>query len=562
MTQPIMPRLSRLYLLCSLLAAALPLPAQTLTTLQQSYEKAVADKATAPYLAAVAALNEKYSSALDRLTVSATQAGDLDAALALREEKSRLLPEGTLPEDAETLPSALKAARATYRQQITALQATRDAATQPLKDHFRTLLQSLLTQTTQAGRLDEALVIREKIAALSSGPSSPTAEAPTAKTAGSSISSKLITAKSTGKTDPEAARQIITWALAHESTVTTSLGIVGAEQKLNTTQPGKFSITEIVLRNSSNDFPWSALAGMGELLELVINQDTPLTAEQTRHFNNLGRLRFIKIGTVTEDGYQAMPVLPSLTDMELSTQEDPLPTFHLLQERTPFLQMFSPLRLPSAEIADAVFARLSGWPKFNNLHGGTWITATRAAHLAALPKFDKMNLGTGCKVDEGCLITLKNLNVIKFNGPLPTPILHEVVTLPKLKQVALDLEGTALADLPDFSKCKTLTDISLDNVPEPAAEVVAKCTSLSGMKIFKFGYAEVEPATIAQLLSFKELEVLSLNECRFSPEAFSSLQDLKALKSFKELNIKNSGISADDLKALKKALPKCVIREK
>ncbi len=556
-----MPRLSRLYLLCSLLTAALPLPAQTHTTLEQSYEKAVAEKATAPYLAAVAALNEKYSSALDRLTVSATQAGDLDTALALREEKSRLLPEGTLPEDTETLPAALRAARATYRQQITALQTKRDADIQPLKDHFRTLLQGLLTQATQAGKLDEALVIREKITSLTSVPQ--LAEiAPAAKTASPSGSSKLITAKSTGKTDPEAARQIITWALAHESTVTTSLGIVGPKEKLNTTPPGKFSVTEIVLRNSANDFPWSALTGMGELLELVINQDTPLTAEQTRHFNNLGRLRFIKIGTVTEYGYQAMPVLPSLTDMELSTQEDPLPTFHLLQERTPSLQMFSPLRLPSAEIADAVFARLSGWPKFNNLHGGIWITATRAAHLAALPKFDKMNLGTGCKVDEGCLITLKNLNVIKFNGPLPAPILHEVVTLPKLKQLALDLEGIGLADLPDFSKCKTLTDISLDNAPQPAAEVVAKCTSLSGMKIFKFGYTQIEAATIAQLLSFKELEVLSLNECRFSPEAFGSFQELKALKSFKELNIKNSGISADDLKALKKALPKCVIREK
>jgi hypothetical protein len=556
-----MPRLSRLYLLCSLLAAALPLPAQTLTTLQQSYEKAVADKAAAPYLAAVAALNEKYSSALDRLTVSATQAGDLDAALALREEKSRLLPEGTLPEDAETLPSALKTARATYRQQITALQAARDAATQPLKDHFRTLLQSLLTQATQAGKLDEALVIREKITALSSGSSSPTAEAPTSKPAASS-NSKLITAKSTGKTDPEAARQIITWALAHESTVTTSLGIVGAEEKLTAPPVGKFSVTEIRMGQSA-DFPWSALDGLGELQKFIPQSDTPLAAEQTRHYQNLGSLRFLKMIAITEGGIQAMPVLPNLVELELSfDKQDPLPILHLIQERTASIQILTPFRLPSGEIADAVFSKLSGWPNFKKLQGGTWITARRTAHLAALPKFTEMGLMTGAKVDEGCLPQLKNLVSIGFNGPQPPAILRDLTALPKLGRITLDLEGMTVADIPDFSPCKTVTEINLDNTPAPATEVVGKCSGIAGLKIYKLSHTQVEPATIAQLLSFKELEVLSLNECRFSPEAFSSLQDLKALKSFKELNIKNSGISADNLKALKKALPKCVIREK
>ncbi|MBK8037449.1 MAG: hypothetical protein IPK22_09985 [Verrucomicrobiaceae bacterium] len=534
----------------------------TLPALQQSYEKAVADKATAPHLAAVAELNQKYSAAIDRLTTAATQAGDLDTALALREEKSRLLPEGSLPEDSETTPAALKAARATYRQQVAALQAARDAATQPLKDHFTTLLQSLLTQTTQAGKLDEALAIREKIASLSSGPANTPAQVPDSKTSPPARSSKLTVAKSTGKTDPEAARQIIAWALAHDSSVTTSLGIVGAEEKLTAPPAGKFSVTEIRMGQSA-DFPWSALDGLGELQKFIPQSDAPLAAEQTRHYHNLGSLRFLKMIAITEDGVQAMPVLPNLVELELSfDKQDPLPILHLIQERTASIQILTPFRLPSGEIADAVFSKFSGWPNFKKLQGGTWITARRTAHLVALPKFTEMGLMTGAKVDEGCLPQLKSLVSIGFNGPQPPAILRDLTALPKLGRITLDLEGMTVADIPDFSPCKTVTEINLDNTPAPAAEVVGKFSGITGLKIYKLSHTEIDPPTIAHLLSFKGLEVLSLNECKFAPEAFAALQQLKALKTLKELNFKNSGIPPADLKALQKALGKVTIRDK
>jgi len=80
------------------------------------------------------------------------------------------------------------------------------------------------------------------------------------------------------------------------------------------------------------------------------------------------------------------------------------------------------------------------------------------------------------------------------------------------------------------------------------------------VKIFKLGKTQVEAATVTALLSLKDLEVLSLNDCKFTPEAFGSLQQLKAIRNLRELNLKNSGIPLADLTALKKALPNRVIR--
>jgi hypothetical protein len=98
----------------------------SLAILQASYEKAVAEKATAPYLTAAAELNQKYSTALDRLTASATQAGDLDTALALRDEKKRLAAAAPLPADDFAAPETLKTLRLTYRSALANLELSRD----------------------------------------------------------------------------------------------------------------------------------------------------------------------------------------------------------------------------------------------------------------------------------------------------------------------------------------------------------------------------------------------------------------------------------------------------
>lgn len=536
--------------------------AQSLPDLQQSYEKAVAEKATAPYEAAIAALNQKYSAALDRLTANATQAGDLDTALALRDEKKLLLPGGTLPEDTDSTPAALKAARATYRQQAAALRVARAAAAQPLKDHFITLLQGLLTQTAQAGRLDEALIIREKIASLGViSERTPPDARPSKPGPPSAGSSKLITARTSNKTEAEAAQLVIAWALAHDATVTTSLGVVGAGEKLTAAPAGKFSVTEIEFKVPAADFPWSALDGLGELIEFRPMPDTALNAEQTRHFQNLGNLRTLKMIPVTEDGLRALPVFPKLSELELPLSDvDPLPILHLIQERTASIHTIIPIRLPSDEVVDALFSKLSGWPNFSKLHGPAWITAARATHLMAQPKFNEIGLMTGARVEPGCLTNMKKLVSVGFNGTQPPDILQELTTLPKLGRLTLDLEKMSIADIPDFNTCKALTEINLDNVPTPAGEIVAKCSGIAGVKIFKLGKTQVEAATVTALLSFRDLEVLSLNDCKFTPEAFDSLQQLKAIRNLRELNLKNSGIPLADLTALKKALPSRVIR--
>lgn len=556
--------LTRLILLSLLLTAALPLPAQTLSTLQQSYDKAVADKAAGPFQAAVAELNAKYSTALDRLTTAATQAGNLDEAIALRDEKKLLLLDGTLPEDSEITPASLKSARQTYRQQVTALKAARDAATQPLTDHFRTLLQNLLTQTTQAGKLDEALLIREKIASLSATtpdktPSVVIPSTPATPPTRSAASSKLITAKSTGKTDAAAAQQVIAWALANGATVTTSLGIVGAEEKLKTAPPGKFSVTEINMGPASESFPWHVLAGLGQLDRLYLPYGLKLTEAETQHFRHLGALRTLKIGSVTDAGLQAMSALPTVKELILSQAHEDLSTLPLFQQHTPEV---TKLVVTSSEkignSADAFFAALTAWQEVGEVHSFVSIKAAQAQHLARLPKLRRLLLFSGSTIEVGCLPLIPQLTTVNFNAKQPPEILREVAAKPNLEWFTFDMEGLTFADLPDLSGCPKLLKLEIENPPSPASEIIAKYSFPQGLYVLKLYNTEIDEVAIERLLKFKRLDILQLVQCRFTPTAIAMLKEVKQPK---EIDLRASNLTDAEFKALQKALPKCKIHK-
>ncbi|MBK8091177.1 MAG: hypothetical protein IPK32_04060 [Verrucomicrobiaceae bacterium] len=429
-----------------------------------------------------------------------------------------------------------------------------------MKEHFRTLLQGLLTQTTQAGKLDEALAIREKITALTADTktTTPAETAPVAKPTAPTGNSKLATAKSNGKTDPAAAQQIIAWALANGSTVTTSLGIVGPEEKLKTAPAGKYSATEISMGPTAEGFPWSALAGLGQLTRLGLGTDRALTEAETQHFRHLGGLRVLSIGSVTEAGLQAMPLLPNLVELQVSPTQEDLPTFHLLQERT---QSVTKLVISYKRIgkdAEAVFAALSGWLELKEVHSFISIKTALAQHLARLPKLTRLYLFTGSTIEEGCLSLMPQLTTVNFNAKQSPGVLREVASLRNLGWFSFDMEGLTFADFPDFSGCPKLLKIEVENPPGLSSDIIAKCSFPQGLYTLKLVKTEIDEAAVEMLLKFKRLDILQLVNCRFSAAAIEKLQNLKQPK---EMDLRGSNLTDTDFKALQKALPKCKINK-
>jgi hypothetical protein len=86
-----------------------------ITQLEEAYATAIQREDTPAHLEEIKALNTKYVAALDRALDVATQASNLDGAVALRTEKKRVADAAPLPADESTVDEPLKSLRMIYR---------------------------------------------------------------------------------------------------------------------------------------------------------------------------------------------------------------------------------------------------------------------------------------------------------------------------------------------------------------------------------------------------------------------------------------------------------------
>ena len=130
--------------------------------LQSKYDERVTLDVLRPHYLAVADLNTKFASALERAQEATQRAGSLEEALAIKTEKEAVLSGKYSPsaDDAKTSAS-LKTLRSTYRNALARLELDRDKKLRPLKEVYAKSLDAVILTMTKSGKLEQAMVLKK-----------------------------------------------------------------------------------------------------------------------------------------------------------------------------------------------------------------------------------------------------------------------------------------------------------------------------------------------------------------------------------------------------------------
>ncbi|MBX7207422.1 MAG: protein kinase [Verrucomicrobiaceae bacterium] len=131
-----------------------------LADLQKRMDALTQERVTGPFEAGIKQLDASYSAALDREIAPHQKAGDLDAVLAMQNEKKRVAAGEPLLGDDTTDPPALKPLRNTYRTAVANLDATRADSQKTLTEQYDAALKKLETDLTKQNRIQDAATVR------------------------------------------------------------------------------------------------------------------------------------------------------------------------------------------------------------------------------------------------------------------------------------------------------------------------------------------------------------------------------------------------------------------
>ena len=138
-------------------------------TLDAQWQPVFAREVTAPMEAEQMKLWQQYLAAIEAAITKATGAGDLDLAVAWRNERERFTAAKNVPaEDDAGIPAALRQLRTGWRAQNAKIQKDRADHAKAVVARYDQALAQAQVQLTQRQRIDDALLVktkREEIAA-------------------------------------------------------------------------------------------------------------------------------------------------------------------------------------------------------------------------------------------------------------------------------------------------------------------------------------------------------------------------------------------------------------
>lgn len=509
-----------------------------LANLEKTFLEAYERQAGAAHKAAVADLNTKYTAALDRSIATASKAGKLDEALALRNEKTLIQNTAAVPEiDGEDTPASLQTLRKTWRGQMTSLIAKRDQDAAPLHAAYDRALAAYQDELTKAQKLDEATRVkgvrdyvasqRESAAPTSTSVATTSPKAPLGSSGKTTVPTAptappLPAAKVLPPLAPATQEEIR--ALCEFAVETGAWDVKlrsdGEVKKLNKGEPvpkGKLTLVEFY----ANTFSF-----------------TP-DKDERKWFEILGRTPDLeKIGFFQCPG--TMPV-------EMLRGAAKLKAAHLM---------------PTA-VDDAAFAHLSGLKNLESLSIGNLIKHFHGTGLGYINE-NLLELTTSSPnlTAEGMafLPRFKKLRKLDLAGgrqgagsTLTDAMLAGLTALTELEDLNVSdrsLDGSFLAHLPANSKLKRL-DLQVVKTFKP--EHFKHLARLKNLEILSMPPVDLPPAAAAVLAGLGSLQELTLNfNALFTGE---SLQNVKDFRSLRELDVNVCPISDAGLAAIANAMP-------
>ncbi len=518
-----------------------PAPADPVSAKLSSLEKTFLDahekQIGAGHKAAVADLNTKFTAALDRSIATASQAGKLDEALELRNEKAQIQTAGALPEgDAEGTPEALKALRKTWREQMAGLIAKRNQSAAPLHAAYDRALAAYQDELTKAQKLDEALrvkAVRDHITS-QRDPSAP--PAPEKATAASTPSASP--AISSGRTaapiapplpadkvlpppppaTQEEIRALCDWALNKDGRVALMVGGKRTDFVKGDTLPKgrltvvEFFVYELSFEETADESKWFALIGRLPDLESIYFNKNPgkMPVEMLRGATKLKSLR-ITPANVDDAAFGHLTGLKHLDSLDITYMVKQFAGTGLgyINENLQFLSTSSPT-----------------------------LTAEGMAYLARFKKLKKLDL-TGDSLGG----RVGSLTDAMLTG------LAALTELEELKVSQRNLDGSFLAFLPANSKLKRLELFDLKAFKPEHFKHLAKLKQLEFIAL-----PSVDPGVqgLNALGGLGALREVAVSGPNFTGEAFKGQRGFRSLQ---RVSISGCPLSDSGLQAITIAVP-------
>ncbi len=506
-----------------------------LAEIEKQFLAAYEKQAGAAHKTAVADLNVKFSAALDRSIATVSQAGKLDEALELRNEKALIQTRGTVPEDdAADMSETLKTLRKTYRVTMTTLLASRAKNAAPLHAAYDRALAAYQEELTKAQKLDDALRVKAVREHVSTQRETPAAPQPSTPATGAAISSAASDKTSVPiaptapplsadkvlpplpKATPEEIRAVVEWCLGKGGDVMVlDNALKKRVNKIDLLPKGKLTLVEFKVDEMAMDaegLKWLAILGRAPDLEVLFFTRNPgtLPGERLRGATKL-RILGIKPTAVDDAAFAHLAGLKNLEELQLHS----------------LIEQFTGTGL--GYITENLLRLVVDSP-----------TLTQEG-MNYLPRFKKLQLLSfnNYSVRGRCLVT--------------DAMLRNVAALPELTELDLAktrIDGSFLVHLPTNSKLKRLDLGGITTFKPENFAHIAKLKQLEVLGLPPMTLGNTELAAVASLRMLRELLVFS--NATFTGEGFKGL---KGFGSLTLLELSASPVTDAGLAAIGETLP-------
>lgn len=499
-------------------------PPKELVSLQQSYAFAVAERVTGPHETALAALNAKFTAALDNAATQAKSAGDLPAVLAIQGDKKLLAEKQPLPADDEKTPESLKKLRAIYRDQLAKLDEQRTANTAALLAPYTAKLQELeatLTKTDRIAEAKEVMDYRESLKA-----DAPPAPAMTAAAAAPATPEPEVSAKPARPFPPADDRKAAEWALGYAYRI--NVKAAGQEKDISlkpgdALPEGSFELVGIDINLQGSKKPFQNLetiAGLQHLRWLMI-YNGPLTDADTDIFASLPKIESLGFqkngGKLTGARFELLGACPELKHLDLRACPVTLAGLRSISK----LQNLQQLTLTGTDIGDKELPVLAGLTSLTSLKLDlTQVTSRGLAGLTSLNQLTGLGWSPSPRKAKAELepIAAAFPQVTTFQmrskGDLTAEDAAALAAFPKLEKVYLEYETCSkpvLAGLSQIPSLKFIRCYYAESARDDALEALAQNTTIETMEFDNMPL--LTGTTLTHLAKMKALKKVVLSRC-------------------------------------------------